>query len=106
MSRARIISSSRKMWVERCIRAFLAVALVTATSSCKRDAESLGQTCVDLSKYYNATLTDSLNSPAQVKENNFANLPKGRQVFSGVPFEVQGILVLSGKKNLEWGRKE
>jgi len=41
-----------------------------------------------------------------VKENNLAALPKGRQVFSEVPFQVDGILELSGKKNLEWGRTE
>ena len=82
------------------------MTLVTVASSCKRNGEPSGQACIDLSKYYNATLTDSLNSPAQVKENNLASLPKGRQLFSGVPFQVDGILVLSGKKNLEWGRTE
>ena len=41
-----------------------------------------------------------------MKENNLAGLPKGRQVFSGVPFQVDGILELSGKKNIEWGRTE
>jgi len=70
------------------------------------DNTSVQVTCVDLSKYYTAQLTDSLNSPASVSENNLANLPKGRHVFSGVPFEVGGILQLSGKKVQEWGRKE
>jgi hypothetical protein len=63
-------------------------------------------TCIDLSKYYTAQLTDSLNSPAAVTENNLAGLPRGRQVLSRVPFEVGGILQLSGKKLQEWGRKE
>ena len=62
--------------------------------------------CLDLSKHYTAKLTDSLNSPASVQENNLASLPKGRQVFSGVPFEVGGVAKLSGRKNLEWGRSE
>ena len=62
--------------------------------------------CIDLSQYYTAKLTDSLNSPASVRENNLASLPKGRQVFSGVPFEVSGILQLSGLKLEEWGRTE
>ena len=61
---------------------------------------------IDLTKYYDATLTTSLNSPSFVKENNLANLPSGRQFFSGVPFEVGGVLQLSGKKIKEWGRNE
>lgn len=91
------------------IAGFLAVALVIGTSGCKKEsAESplSGPVCIDLRKYCNATLTDSLNSPAPVKENNLAGLPKGRQVFSGVSFQVDGILELSGKKNVEWGRNE
>jgi hypothetical protein len=63
-------------------------------------------TCIDLSKYYTAYLTNSLNSPAYVEENNLAAFPKGRQVFSGVSFEVGGILQLSGNKIKEWKRNE
>ena len=70
------------------------------------DNTSVQVTCVDLSKYYTAQLTDSLNSPASVTENNLTNLPKGRHVFSGVRFEVGGILQLSGEKLQEWRRKE
>jgi len=70
------------------------------------DSVSHESSCIDLSQYYTAKLTDSLNSPASVVENNLASLPKERQVFSGVPFEVGGILQLSGKKVEEWGRKE
>ncbi len=62
--------------------------------------------CIDLGKYYNATLTTSLNSPSYVRENNLAALLHGRQAFSGVPFEVGGVLQLSGKNLQEWGRTE
>ncbi|HTI97371.1 MAG TPA: hypothetical protein VL527_00605 [Dongiaceae bacterium] len=62
--------------------------------------------CVDLSKYATAQLTDSLNSPASVKDNNLATLPKGRQLFLKTPFQIDGVLQLSGKKIQEWGRKE
>jgi hypothetical protein len=62
--------------------------------------------CVDLSKHYTAYLTNSLNSPAHVEENNLATMPKGRSVFSGVTFEVAGLLQLSGMKLQEWGRTE
>ena len=87
----------------------LAVVLVIGVLGCKKElaeTSTPGPVCIDLSHFYTASLTDSLNSPAQVKENNLASLPKGRQVFSGVPFEVGGVVQLSGKKNLEWGRSE
>jgi RNA polymerase sigma factor (sigma-70 family) len=62
--------------------------------------------CIDLSQHYTARLTDSLNSPSTLTENNLATLPKGRKVFSGVPFQVGGLLQLSGRKLQEWGRNE
>ena len=62
--------------------------------------------CVDLTKDYTARLTDSLNSPASVKENNLTALLRGRQVLGGVPFEIEGVVQLSGKKIQEWCRQE
>jgi hypothetical protein len=62
--------------------------------------------CLDLSKHATAQLTDSLNSPTSVKDNNLAALPKGRQVFLKTPFQVSGVLQLTGKKIQEWGRNE
>jgi hypothetical protein len=62
--------------------------------------------CIDLSQYYTAKLTDSLNSPKSVKENNLAALPQGRHEFAGVPFQIGGIVQLSGRKLQEWGRTE
>jgi hypothetical protein len=88
-----------------CLLVLLAWLLSTPIA---RTADNASQQpkCIDLSRYYTAKLTDSLNSPVSVLENNLASLPKGRQVFSGVPFEVGGILQLSGLKIEEWGRKE
>jgi hypothetical protein len=109
MSRTYDPSSIRSPWKLIYIAGFLGLAMVIGTSGCKKESgesPASGQVCIDLSKYCNAALTDSLNSPAQVKQNNLAGLPKGRQVFSGVPFQVDGILELSGKKNVEWGRTE
>ncbi len=85
-----------------------AVALVCLTFTGFSSLQPPGTqaTCIDLSKHYTAQLTDSLNSPTNVTENNLATLPKGRQVFSGVPFEVGGLLQLSGRKLQEWGRNE
>ncbi|HYG33615.1 MAG TPA: hypothetical protein VEC99_02445 [Clostridia bacterium] len=62
--------------------------------------------CIDLKKHYNAELTDILNSPTSVKDNNLAELPTGRQVFKEVPFQIGGVVQLSGKKLQEWGRDE
>ena len=88
----------------------LAALLLAFTGFCAppEPAESVPSTtiCIDISKHYTAHLTDSLNSPAFVKENNLAELPKGRQVFLGVPFEVGGLVQLSGKKLQEYGRME
>ena len=80
--------------------------IVLATSGQAADNGPSQATCIDLSKHYTAHLTNSLNSPIFVEENNLATFPKGRQVFSGVPFEVGGLLQLSGKKLQEWGRNE
>jgi hypothetical protein len=109
MNRTYDLSPPGATWTVIYIAGMLAIALVPGTFGCKKESGEnpvSGQVCIDLSKYCNATLTDSLNSPAEVKENNLAGLPKGRQVFSGVPFQVDGILELSGKKNVEWGRTE
>lgn len=86
-------------------------AVVWALIVSSADAQPAGSlpnkaTCIDLSKRFTAYLTNSLNSPAFVQENNLASLPSGRQVFSGVAFEVGGLLQLSGRKILEWDRKE
>jgi hypothetical protein len=86
-----------------------AIVLTFFAPKCLAQASQTGRsepTCVDLAKYYNASLTNSLNSPSYVKENNLAALPAGRQTFSGVPFQVGGVLQLTGKKVQEWGRKE
>ena len=83
----------------------LAVTLPAINGQSAENATSKA-TRIDLSKYFTAQLTNSLNSPSSVTENNLASLPKGRQVFSGVPFEVGGLLQLSGKKLQEWGRNE
>lgn len=93
-----------------CFVVVLLVFMVAATSCHDhgQPKESIPSqaTCIDLGKHYTAHLTDSLNSPASVTENNLATLPKGRQVFSGVPFDVGGLLQLSGKKLQEWERNE
>lgn len=62
--------------------------------------------CLNLTKYYTTGLTNSINSPEFVKENNLAALPVGRQVLGQVPFEIRGVVQLDGKKIREWERTE
>ncbi|MBI4657497.1 MAG: PD40 domain-containing protein [Verrucomicrobia bacterium] len=61
---------------------------------------------VSLKPYFTASLTDAINSPDYVKENNLAEMPTGRQVLAGVPFEIHGLVQLSGKRVVGWGRNE
>jgi len=82
------------------------ILILSAIHGPAADNVSSSTNCIDLNKHYTALLTNSLNSPAYVEENNLASLPKGRSTFSGVPFEVGGLLQLSGKKLQEWGRNE
>ena len=96
---------SRASFTIACL-ALISTFLVAGSTTARRSSASSRPVCLDLTKYYNATLTTSLNSPDYVKENNLATLPAGRQVFSGIPFMVEGVVQLSGKKVREWGRNE
>jgi hypothetical protein len=49
---------------------------------------------LNLSPFYNAGLNESWRGS---KGNDLAALPKGRQTFSGVEFDVRGIVQLGGK---------
>ncbi len=66
-----------------------------------QDADS---TMIDLSDYYNAGLEGSWHtnvsiSPSSLKEmdNDLSELPKGIQTFSGVSFDIRGIIQLQGQ---------
>jgi len=54
-------------------------------------------TTIDLKPYVNAALTDSPASPAGNNGNNLADLPSGVNVYGGIPFDVEGMIQLSGK---------
>jgi hypothetical protein len=49
---------------------------------------------IDLSKYYNAVLTDSWHGKPG---NDLSTLPSGLQKFAGVEYDVRGIIQLSSK---------
>ena len=58
---------------------------------------TVNATTIDLKPYVNAALTDSPASPAGNYDNNLASLPPGVNVYGGVPFDVEGLVQLSGK---------
>jgi WD40 repeat protein/tRNA A-37 threonylcarbamoyl transferase component Bud32 len=49
---------------------------------------------IDLSKFYNATLTNSWFNPKWV-QNDLAALPRGLQTLDGVLFDIRGVVQLS-----------
>ncbi len=60
-------------------------------------ADTVNATTIDLKPYVNAALTDSPASPAGNDDNNLADLPYGVNVYGGVPFDVEGLIQLSGR---------
>jgi hypothetical protein len=82
---------------------FVALLIVAAASGCKKPVE---RECINLVPYCTAQLTTPLNCPASLQRNNLAALRSGRHTFAGIPFQVGGVLQLSGKKLQEWQRTE
>lgn len=66
---------------------------VTASNFPPRDSRCSAKQ-IDLTRFYNAPLTNSWFNPWWV-ENDLATLPHGLQVFDGVTFDVRGLLQLS-----------
>ena len=58
--------------------------------------ETVNATMIDLKPYLNTALTDSPASPVGNMDDNMAELPSGKNVFAGVPFDVKGIIQLNG----------
>lgn len=82
------------------------VLLMRTQPSFENRPASAKVTPIDLSRYANAQLTDSLNDPKGSVENTLDEFPTGRQVMANVPFEISGVVQISGKKLREWGRTE
>lgn len=95
-----------------CSKLSISIAWLVVTamgSGCQAkggQGSDLSAKCIELGKHCTAQLTNSLNSPDFVKENNLATFPKGRQTFLGVSFQVDCVLQLTGKKVQEWGRMD
>ena len=63
----------------------------------QRSDATANATTINLKPYVNAALTDSPASPAGNYDNNLADLPSGVNVYGGVPFDVEGLIQLSGR---------
>jgi hypothetical protein len=59
--------------------------------------DTINATTINLKPYVNAALTDSPASATGNRDNNLAGLPSGVNVYGGVPFDVEGLVQLSGK---------
>jgi len=51
---------------------------------------------IDLKPYINAKLTEAPMCEKGNNANNFAELPAGKNIYAGVPFDVQGLIQLMG----------
>jgi len=63
--------------------------------------EAPGATTIALQPWVNAALADSLGGAADTTGNHLAELPCGRHIYGGVPFEVAGRIQLLGRKLLD-----
>jgi hypothetical protein len=70
------------------------LALLKTRQSAKVPA---GEQTIDLRPWQNATLLDSTDGAAGVKENNLAQLSAGVHTFGGVRFDVEGKIQLLGQ---------
>ena len=59
--------------------------------------DTVNATTINLKPYVNAALTDSPASSAGNYDNSLADLPPGVNIYGGVPFDVEGLVQLSGK---------
>jgi beta-lactamase regulating signal transducer with metallopeptidase domain len=74
---------------------YLVVAAQPAKASAAIETPAQPVTLVDLSAYANAGLTESWLP--NVADNDLAELKTGRSVLAGVPFEISGVVQLSGQ---------
>ena len=71
----------------------------------QRKYDTINATPINLTPYVNAKLTDSPASPAGNFDNNLAELPSGRNVYGGIPFDVEGVIQLGGKSLISYFHK-
>ncbi|HEY6227089.1 MAG TPA: hypothetical protein VI282_08210 [Verrucomicrobiae bacterium] len=77
-----------------------AAAAARAKAAMPQRATNTASNLIDLSRYYNAALTESWHpsGPGGVPSNNLEWLPQGIQKLGGTEFDVRGLIQLSSKK--------
>jgi hypothetical protein len=68
-------------------------------------SESNDAIMINLKPLVNASLLASVDGPANVKENDLAELPGGIHTFGGVPFDVEGRIQLLGRNLIKSGKR-
>jgi hypothetical protein len=77
-----------------------AAAAARAKASVPSRATGAASNLIDLSRFYNASLTESWHpaGPGGAPSNNLEWLPQGVQKFGGTEFDVRGLIQLASKK--------
>jgi hypothetical protein len=77
-----------------------AAAAAKAKASMPQRATNTAANLIDLSRFYNASLSESWHpaGPGGIPANNLEWLPQGIQKFGGVEFDVRGLIQLSSRK--------
>jgi tetratricopeptide (TPR) repeat protein len=65
-----------------------------------RDPQTPAQ-CLDLSDFYNANLDTDWRG-TRYPRHNLSTLPRNRQIFDGIEFDVRGALQLAGSASRRW----
>lgn len=68
-------------------------------------ASSVQRHCIDLRSWTNSPFNDIWPGGQKAKDNNLGDFIPGQNFYGGIPFDAQGIVLLAGKKSLEFGRK-
>ncbi len=87
-------AAQRKLVADRIAEMNVAASKVAQRQS---KADVTNAVTVNLIPYTNSALADSF-VPKKVKDNNLAQLPRGTNIFAGIPFNVQGRIQLWGTK--------
>jgi len=68
-------------------------------------SESTNPIMIDLKPRLNASLLESIDGTANVKDNNLVELPSGIHTFGGVVFSVEGRIQLLGRNLIKSGKR-
>src|SRR5262249_2772679 len=53
---------------------------------------------IDLSEFYNETLTEEINYGSWQDVNTISDLPRGNQILAGTQFDIRGLISIRGRQ--------